>query len=555
MISVIKRIDFLLVFIFFLTIFLFIHFSSPNLFGGDDGYYHISHASDYFKDGLNAYYYLGDVLSFTVFKDNPTDPWFLYHIILSPFSRWGLDGLKIASSIFAAAIFCIFYLLVKWLIYDGNNKKSNWKNLIAPLFWTLFLFLSSFSFVFRLALPRPHLLSVIFFLVLLYLILSKRYFSLSIVLALYVLSYEASVIILIPIFLYFLTEYFFYRKLNIKLLIFSLAGFTGGAILHISTLNFIYSGIYAGFFKVIFGRFFLELRQGGEMFGMGDYNYILSLSLILTLSGIAFIIKTSDSKSLFEPSERNKNFLYLGLLSLFFLETSFFISRSFEYFAPVSVLFIALFASNYGSLVVDKINELDKRSRFYRTFSYFKDRLDKGAFLKYIVFSLTFLILSYVFLSNIFEAIESNKNAPEFDRYKNAAEFLQQNTEKGSIIFNASWDYFPQLYFWNKHNRYLIGADPVFMYEYNKENFWLWENLTKKGTICDSKNCDNKISDPKETKKIIKNIFNSDFIFIDTERDFFKDFDNFLIKNQQDFRLVFQDQKYQKIKIYKLTQD
>jgi hypothetical protein len=55
-------------------------------------------------------------------------------------------------------------------------------------------------------------------------------------------------------------------------------------------------------------------------------------------------------------------------------------------------------------------------------------------------------------------------------------------------VFNARWEYFPELFFWNTKDVYCNGMDPIFLYDYNpvlyREGYYLVadqsdpENLT-----------------------------------------------------------------------------
>lgn len=42
---------------------------------------------------------------------------------------------------------------------------------------------------------------------------------------------------------------------------------------------------------------------------------------------------------------------------------------------------------------------------------------------------------------------------------------LQAHSPAGSIVFTDDWDVFPYCFFWNHHNRYIVGLDPVFTME------------------------------------------------------------------------------------------
>jgi hypothetical protein len=56
--------------------------------------------------------------------------------------------------------------------------------------------------------------------------------------------------------------------------------------------------------------------------------------------------------------------------------------------------------------------------------------------------------------------------------FRGASEWLIANTQKGEIVGQAVWSEFGPLFFWNQHNRFFGGMDPIFQYTYSKETYW-----------------------------------------------------------------------------------
>ena len=54
-------------------------------------------------------------------------------------------------------------------------------------------------------------------------------------------------------------------------------------------------------------------------------------------------------------------------------------------------------------------------------------------------------------------------------RFKSAAQWIAENSKPGDIVFNARWEYFPELFFWNAENVYVSGMDPIFQYTYDPD--------------------------------------------------------------------------------------
>jgi hypothetical protein len=70
------------------------------------------------------------------------------------------------------------------------------------------------------------------------------------------------------------------------------------------------------------------------------------------------------------------------------------------------------------------------------------------------------------------------RRAPPPDRYKGAAEWIAANSQEGDIVFTTDWDDFPELFFHNHKNRYILGLATPLMYLHDKGLYHLWERLT-----------------------------------------------------------------------------
>jgi hypothetical protein len=59
----------------------------------------------------------------------------------------------------------------------------------------------------------------------------------------------------------------------------------------------------------------------------------------------------------------------------------------------------------------------------------------------------------------------------EPNRFESTAKWIADNSNPGEIVFNARWEYFPELFFWNTKNVYSNGMDPIFQYAYDPDLF------------------------------------------------------------------------------------
>jgi hypothetical protein len=71
----------------------------------------------------------------------------------------------------------------------------------------------------------------------------------------------------------------------------------------------------------------------------------------------------------------------------------------------------------------------------------------------------------------------SVSRSPDPAPYREATEWLDQNSPEGAIVFTANWSDFPRLFFYSKHNRYLVHMDPMFMRAKRTGIWGLWNRI------------------------------------------------------------------------------
>ena len=54
------------------------------------------------------------------------------------------------------------------------------------------------------------------------------------------------------------------------------------------------------------------------------------------------------------------------------------------------------------------------------------------------------------------------KPPANMDAMRDAMEFLEQHSKKGSMLVTDDWDLFPVCFYYNTHNVYAVGLDPMF---------------------------------------------------------------------------------------------
>jgi hypothetical protein len=100
-----------------------------------------------------------------------------------------------------------------------------------------------------------------------------------------------------------------------------------------------------------------------------------------------------------------------------------------------------------------------------------------------------------------------------------AAEWLEANTEVGSVVFHARWDNFGPLLAHNRANRYLSGMDPVFQFAHDPQRywefFWLSSDIHDEWT-CDAFPC--HAGTATDTHTVLRDHFGADWVLVQPTR-------------------------------------
>jgi hypothetical protein len=75
--------------------------------------------------------------------------------------------------------------------------------------------------------------------------------------------------------------------------------------------------------------------------------------------------------------------------------------------------------------------------------------------------------------------MDDARGTREYNRYRNASAWLAANTPPGARVFATDWDDFPEMFYWNTHNTYLLGLDPTYMYLHDAQSYLVWRAITR----------------------------------------------------------------------------
>jgi hypothetical protein len=133
------------------------------------------------------------------------------------------------------------------------------------------------------------------------------------------------------------------------------------------------------------------------------------------------------------------------------------------------------------------------------------------------------LVVLVALYSSVTTAMNDTRSTRDYARYRGGAQWLATNTPAGARVFATDWDDFPELYFWNTHNTYLIGLDPTYMYLHDGPLYLQWRAITR-GQV-------------ERPGALIRDVYGSGWVFTDrAHREFLRQ-----AANDPDLVEVFQD--------------
>lgn len=514
---------------------LFLQLQTENI-PGIDGHFYIKMARMLREKG--GLFHEFPWLNFTPFRGNFYGLHWFFYLLLVPFSYFSnlILGVKLATAICFGGITVVFYFLTQSL-----NFKYSWAGI-------LLLFGLSSNFLIRVHMGRPISLSVIFLLFGLYAILKERYIFLFFTSFFYVWAYDGYIVLTFLCGFWFLVYFAKERRLDFRPLLANVSGIIWGSFLNpyfpevVLNSHLSHNPLVYRFVSRITPSAEWSTRNIFSNFGAHWLLIILFLGTYV-LGFISFFLKD------FKKRKRDYLFnayLWSSVLFFFFLTTL--ANRFMEYAAPLLALY-ALFVvnriiSHFYCKVKRVLKEVSKK------ISWNKEELQW-------TFS---LILIGLLLFGVYQnsrALISSSERSDLARLQGASQWLEENTEKGEIVYNAAWEDFPFLFFHNDHNYYIVGLDAYFLYLYNQEFYFLYQNIADRGKTCSKRSC-NLACDLTRDKKIhsvVRNKFNSNYIVVDrssggAKRERMREFVRTL-KSSGYFEKVFRDSQYDSVYIFK----
>lgn len=429
-------------------------------------------------------------LQFTTLKDAFVDHHFLYHIFLIPFFLLfdTVVGMKIATVILAGATIVLFYVFTRSLQ-------------IRYAFFLSLLLLFTNGFSFRMGLSKAPSVGFLFLVGGFLLMLHQQHRLLVILSFFFVWSYGG--FLLMPIvggvfaLVNLFTTYLEKEKLptakeavqQCMPFLSTLCGTIAGLIIHPSFPQH-FKFYWQQIIQIGLINYTEAIGVGGEWYPFPVQDLITGNILLTSILLIALIAFFATFKK--QTAGSRVAFIMTTIFFLFTLKSH----RYIEYYVPWGYIFSAL--ALHASGLLEQLPAIIRRT---------KKGLLGETFPRTVAF-LTVIYIAFIIpglmITDARRLYHSLHEGVPITRFEKSGAWLRDHATKGDIVFHNDWDDFPALFYNVARARYIVGLDPTFMYNYNRDLYWKWVHVTTGETK------DNLL-------EIIQGDFDARFVIVDVD--------------------------------------
>lgn len=461
----------------------YLQFRTSAICCGDwDGYYHIRWSQLLWEslssgNGLPSFQWL----PLTVLNPGHyNDHHFLFHLAQIPF-LWVWEPVmaaKIATVVFATlAVFSVY-----WLLY---HYKVDYL-----ILWLFAILTCANMFYYRMNMAKAPPLTIIFTVAGIYFLFERRYIWLLPLMFAFVWTYSLFPLLWFAAIIWTIIIAWNERRFEWRPVAYTTAGMIAGNMINPyfpANLYLFWEHVYT---KIKVGSDF-AVAVGGEWYPYDGMQLLTHFPVAMLAMLLGYIFFMPRNGKLPEKA----TFLLMFVSILFAAQ---FRSKRFaEYFPPFAVLFLA-----FSLQAFRQPQTVELPDEFKRGLEPFLDAEKPAAATRdpwqiareISAWGIGILLAGY-FLVNITgfnrfgitheglaETIRENEAN---DRYQRAMQWAtgldangKENIPAGERIFNANWDDFPKLFFYNQKHAYVYGLDPNYLFSQNPNLYKLLLDIT-----------------------------------------------------------------------------
>ena len=466
--------------------------------GDFDGYYHIKW-TQVLWESLKRNHTVPSFPWLPLTTLNPkqyVDHHFLFHIFQIPFATFKDPrvGAKFASALFGGlAVLSCYWLLIRYRVR-------------YVLVWLVALLSCSAPFLFRLNMAKAPPFTIIFLVLCIHFLFQKKYWPLLPLGFLFTETYDVFPLLMLAAVAWMAVIGWTDRRFEWRPLLWVSLGILAGLVINPYFPQNLYLLYEHARIKLTLEDF--NTKVGGEWYPYSTWEF-LGNSLVACTAMVAGYIGL-------DPADRKR-----GHYSFFFaiVATALLVMfarwrRMAEYWPPFAIMFAAFSLqpwlegarSTLTRLPNDVMEELEP----------FLDRpvIEKSddAIVRELVKTIGVIFVALLLCVTLFFNLravrkEISQSQPH-DYYRRGAEWLVQHVPAGHIIFNADWDDFPRLFYYDPVHHYVSGLDPSYLYDRDPSLSQLYERIT--------------LGQENDPGPLIRDRFGATYVFSDNDHhDFF----------------------------------
>jgi hypothetical protein len=429
------------------AVFAAVQAGSPHIVG-IDGQYHIKTAALIREEGPRIDF---PWLRFTILNQAAyTDHHLLFHLLQAPFTVLDLRlAAKLSAIVFATLSFWGYYLFLA-------KSGVRW-----PLFWLAVLLAVAHTFLWRHSMARPQSLALLLIIGTVWLTFERSASRQCWLIPLGFASawlFDGFILTLSIPAAWLAAGLMLDRRLDWRPLGYLALGTALGLVIHpYFPRNVVFAALH------LLPKTSLSMdptRVGSEWYpysGWGFYSRV-GPSLAVMVLGVLPVLARLWRRE--RPDARS---MTLTLLAIMFLAVQVRSQRIIEYFPAFAVLLASWTWSFEPPTMPARVERAVRRLRPVVPLCF---ALLVGGWL-----------VSTVMLARR-DTLDNAGVPARLDSYRDAAAWLVENSPPGSLVFNTDWDDFPQLFYYNTHNVYVVGLDVTYMSLYDPELYHLWRSIS-----------------------------------------------------------------------------
>lgn len=421
-------------------------------FSDPDSFYHARITELISQQGL---LYSFPWLQFTTLAQQFTDHHMLYHMMIVPFTIWlgPVAGIKVGQVV----LLTMCSLILVWMLRQWKVPYSGWALLLLYTVW---------PFIIRMNLVKATALAMIIFLLLIVSTSKQRHVITLLLTIAYTWTHAGFILALVITTVLWIASSISaswrYQRVH----------FTDPRAIGAAFLGIIIGIVCSPYFPENLSFFWQQTVQIGivnysNVIQVGAEWYPFSANLLVSMvnvlaiacMGAIVIMIQQHKKYLGDPIA-----LGLAALTVLFLIATLRSRRYVEYFVPMLWLWSCYVVLPYIASGQWKHHYERLRANFGKWF--------------YILGTYVCVALLFGMGRSVYGAYDELHNkSTVITNYQAASDYLRINTPEQSVVFHASWDNFPILFFHNTHNYYIVGLDTTFMYLRDPELYNRWREI------------------------------------------------------------------------------